>query len=53
MEKEKATKVGCQACKKNPQVKTVVNTVFIAGGIVVSLAIWGLISLVKFLIGLF
>lgn len=53
MEKEKATKVGCQACKKSPKVKTVVNTVFIAGGIVVSLAIWGLVSLISFLVGLF
>jgi len=53
MEKENATKVGCQACKKSPKVKSVVNTVFIAGGIVVSLAIWGLVSLISFLVGLF
>ena len=53
MEKEKATKVRCQACKKSPEVKTVQNVVFIGGGIVVVFMVIGLFSAIKFLINLF
>jgi hypothetical protein len=53
MEEQKATKVGCQACKNSPKIKTLQNFVFIAGGIVVFLLIFGLISVTKFIMGLF
>jgi len=53
MEKEKATKVGCQACKKNQNIQKVQNFVFIFGGLFFILAIIGLVSLVRFLFNLF
>ena len=53
MEKKKATKVGCQACKNNNRLKNLQTTVFVSGGIFLILAIYGVVSLVKALINLF
>lgn len=53
MEKKKATKVGCQACKKNENIKNLQNFVFIAGGLFLILAIVGTISLIKSLLEFF
>jgi hypothetical protein len=53
MEKKEATKVGCSACKSNKGVKRTQRFVFIFGGIMFLLAIYGGIKLVKDIISLF
>ena len=53
MEEKKATKVGCQACKKNNNIKNIQSGVFVFGGLFFILAIFGMISLVKFIMDLF
>jgi len=45
MEKEKASKVGCQACKNSRKIKNLEISVYLFGGSVLLLSIYGLISL--------
>lgn len=53
MEKEKASKVGCQACKNSRKIKNFNTGVFIAGGILFTLSIYGLVSLILDIVSLF
>lgn len=46
MEKEKASKVGCQACKSSRKIQNMNTAVFILGGVLFTLSIYGLISLI-------
>lgn len=45
MEKEEATKVGCQACKSDKAVKRTQALVLVFGGLVFALSIYGAIRL--------
>lgn len=53
MEKTEATKVGCQACKSDRGVKKTKRFVFISGGVLFGLAIYGGIKLVQDIMSLF
>jgi hypothetical protein len=53
MEKKEATKVGCSACKSDKGVKRTQKFVFIFGGFMLGLAIYGGVSLFKDIISLF
>ena len=53
MEKEEATKVGCQACKSDKGVKRVQAFLYTLGFIMFGLSIYGGIRLVKDLMSIF
>jgi hypothetical protein len=53
MEKEQATKVGCQACKSDKAVKRTQIFVFGFGALIFGLAIYGGIKLIQDLSNLF
>jgi hypothetical protein len=53
METKEATKVGCQSCKSDKGVKRVQKFMFITGGVVFALAIYGSIRLVQDIMSLF
>jgi hypothetical protein len=53
MEKEKATEVKCKTCEESRQVKTTERIVFIVGGLMFFLAIYGIVSLVNDIKSLF
>lgn len=53
MEKKESTTVVCQACKSNRGVKKTQRFVFIVGGTMLTLAIYGGIKLIKDIISLF
>jgi hypothetical protein len=53
MKQEKATKVGCQACKSSKQIVKTQNFLMISGGVLSILAIYGTIRLVMDIISLF
>jgi hypothetical protein len=53
MEKKEATKVGCQSCKSDKGVKNTQRFVFITGGLLFALAIYGGIRLTQDIISLF
>lgn len=47
METKEATKVGCQACKSNKAVIRTQRFVFVFGGLIFGLAIYGAVRLVQ------
>jgi hypothetical protein len=53
MENKKATEVKCPTCKESKQVKITQRLVFILGGIMTFLSIYGLISMIKDIKSLF
>ena len=53
MEEQKATEVGCQACKKSPKILAYEKGVFIFGGVLFFLALYGVISVVSDIVSLF
>lgn len=53
MEKEQATKVGCQACKSDKAVKRTQVLVFSFGALIFGLAIYGGIRLTQDIMSLF
>lgn len=53
MEKEEATKVGCQACKSDKAVKRTQYFLYTLGGIMFGLSIYGGIRLFKDIMSLF
>jgi hypothetical protein len=53
MEKKEATKVGCQSCKSDKGVKNTQRFVFITGGLLFALAIYGGVRLTQDIISLF
>jgi hypothetical protein len=53
MEKKEATKVGCQSCKTDKGSVRTQRFVFIFGGVMFALAIYGIVSLIKDITSLF
>ena len=53
MEKEKGTEVKCPTCDESKQIKITQRIVFIAGGIMFFLAIYGFVSLINDIKSLF
>jgi len=53
MKEQKATKVGCQACKTNKNVVKTQTFLMISGGFLFVLSIYGLVRLVQDIISLF
>lgn len=53
MEKKEATKVGCQSCKTNKGVIRTQKFVFIVGGFLFGLSIYGVVRLIQDIISLF
>lgn len=53
MEKEKATEVKCQTCKKSKQVKNTQMFILLFGGIFFFFGLYGIVSFIKDIISLF
>ena len=53
MEKKEVTKVGCQSCKTDSGVKNVQRFIYIFGGLLFSLAVYGAVRLVSDISSLF
>jgi len=53
MEKKEATKVGCQSCKSDRGVKNTQRFIFISGGLLFALAIYGAVRLTQDIMSLF
>jgi hypothetical protein len=53
MENKKATEVKCPTCNKNPKILIYEKGVFIFGGTIFILSIYGLVSLIRDLISFF
>lgn len=53
MEEKKATEVKCPTCNKNPKILIYEKGVFIFGGTIFILSIYGLVSLIRDLISFF
>lgn len=50
MENKKATEVKCPTCNKNPKILIYEKGVFVVGGSIFILSIYGLVSLIRDLI---
>jgi hypothetical protein len=53
MEKNESTKVGCQACKTNKGAIRTQRFVFIAGGLMFALSVYGTVRLIQDIMSLF
>jgi hypothetical protein len=53
MEKKEATKVGCQSCKTNKGAVRTQKFVFVFGGLIFALSVYGTIRLIQDITSLF
>ena len=53
MEKKEATKVGCQSCKTSKKIKNTQKVVFVFGGLIFLLSVYGTIRLIQDISSLF